>query len=84
MNMRWNQRYLLRSYIRASLWIVPFAAVALYWVVSRGTHGIEHRDLRRVVAGNHAGIPQGDVPGREAGPDRHPVIATPATPSSLP
>src|SRR3989442_4290957 len=34
-HMTWNRRYVLRSYIRASLWIVPFVAVLLYCVVSR-------------------------------------------------
>ena len=38
--MLWNRRYLIRSYIRSSLWLVPFTAVVLYWVVSRITHGI--------------------------------------------
>jgi len=38
--MRWNQRYVIRSYIRASLWVVPFAAVLFYLLASRFTHGI--------------------------------------------
>jgi uncharacterized membrane protein len=33
--MLWNQRYSLRSYVRSSLWIVPFAAVLLYIVAIR-------------------------------------------------
>jgi uncharacterized membrane protein len=28
------------SYIKSSLWLVPFVAVVLYWVISRITHGI--------------------------------------------
>ena len=39
--MRWNRRYMIKSYIRASLWLVPFVAVVLYWVASRITHGID-------------------------------------------
>lgn len=39
--MRWNQRYLLKSYISGSLWLVPFVAVVLYWLVGRLTEGIE-------------------------------------------
>jgi|AraplaMF_Col_mMF_1032025.scaffolds.fasta_scaffold00138_13 uncharacterized membrane protein len=33
--MLWNQWYSLRSYVRSSLWIVPFAAVLLYVVAIR-------------------------------------------------
>jgi uncharacterized membrane protein len=40
MRMQWNRQYLIKSYISASLWFVPFIAVLLYWVVSRITHGI--------------------------------------------
>ena len=36
----WNKWYSIKSYIRASLWFVPFVAVVLYWVVTRITHGI--------------------------------------------
>jgi uncharacterized membrane protein len=32
---------MIKSYIRASLWLVPFVAVVLYWVASRITHGID-------------------------------------------
>lgn len=35
--MTWNRRYGFKSYVRASLWLVPFFAVLLYWVVSRLT-----------------------------------------------
>jgi len=37
MNMRWNRKYLLKSYFRASLWLIPFISVLIYWVVSRIT-----------------------------------------------
>ena len=33
--MRWNRRYALKSYIRGSLWIVPFFAVVAYLVFAR-------------------------------------------------
>ena len=33
--MLWNQWYSLKSYVRASLWIVPFIAVLLYMVAIR-------------------------------------------------
>jgi uncharacterized membrane protein len=34
LTMRWNRKYALMSYIRGSLWITPFFALLLYWVVS--------------------------------------------------
>ena len=33
--MTWSRRYVLKSYIRASLWMVPFFAVLVYFMVSR-------------------------------------------------
>ena len=44
--MLWNRRYVIKSYIRASLWLVPFFAVVLYMVVNRITYGIEGWLLR--------------------------------------
>jgi uncharacterized membrane protein len=38
--MQWNHRYLIKSYITNSLWLVPFVAMVLYWVLSRISHGI--------------------------------------------
>jgi uncharacterized membrane protein len=38
--MTWSRRYIVMSYIRASLWLVPFFSVLLYWVLSRITHGV--------------------------------------------
>ena len=38
--MTWNRLYVLKSYIRASLWLVPFFAMLLYFVVSRTTDSI--------------------------------------------
>ncbi len=38
--MRWNWQYIIKSYIRSSLWLVPFFAVLAYMVVTRITHGI--------------------------------------------
>lgn len=44
--MRWNRRYVLKSYIRTSLWLMPFFAMLACWVVSRITHGIDGWLLR--------------------------------------
>ena len=44
--MLWNRWYSLKSYIRASLWLVPFFAVLLFWVTTRITHNIEDWLLR--------------------------------------
>ena len=44
--MTWNRRYVIKSYIRASLWLVPFFAVVLYMVVNRITYGIDGWLLR--------------------------------------
>jgi len=38
--MRWNRQYIIKSYIRSSLWLVPFFAVLAYLVVHRITYGI--------------------------------------------
>jgi uncharacterized membrane protein len=38
--MRWNRRYLIKSYIQASLWLMPFGALLAYWVISRISYGI--------------------------------------------
>jgi len=38
--MRWNRRYVIKSYIRASLWLVPFFSVLAYMVIHRITYGI--------------------------------------------
>lgn len=44
--MHWNRRYIIKSYIRASLWLVPFFAVVSYMMFSRITHGIDDWLLR--------------------------------------
>jgi uncharacterized membrane protein len=44
--MHWNRRYIIKSYTRASLWLVPFFSVILYIVVYRITYGIEGWLLR--------------------------------------
>ena len=31
--MRWNRRYLVKSYISGSLWLVPFVALVVFMVV---------------------------------------------------
>ena len=33
--MTWNRLYVLKSYIRGALWIVPFFAVVVFWVFGR-------------------------------------------------
>jgi uncharacterized membrane protein len=38
MKLPWNRRYAIVSYIQASLWLVPVAAVPVYWVVVRLLH----------------------------------------------
>jgi uncharacterized membrane protein len=38
--MLWNRKYIIRSYARSSLWLVPFFAVLAYLAVIRVTHGI--------------------------------------------
>lgn len=38
--MLWNRKYIIKSYIRSSLWLMPFFAVLAYMVVTRITHGI--------------------------------------------
>ena len=39
--MRWNQWYSIRSYVRSSLWIVPFIALLLYVVIIRVIYMID-------------------------------------------
>jgi uncharacterized membrane protein len=39
--MKWNQFYRLRSYLKSSLWIVPFIAIPLELVVTRSVHRID-------------------------------------------
>jgi uncharacterized membrane protein len=38
--MLWNRQYIIKSYIKSSLWLMPFFAVLVYMVVTRITHGI--------------------------------------------
>jgi len=39
--MRWNRRYMLKSYMSRSLWLVPFVALVNYLVVNRLTYAID-------------------------------------------
>ena len=41
--MTWNQWYALRSYLRVSLWIVPFVALLLEQVAFRTIYGLDAR-----------------------------------------
>src|SRR5512137_4873 len=38
--MLWNRQYIIKSYIRSSLWLAPFFAVVAYLVINRMTYGI--------------------------------------------
>ena len=38
--MKWNQRYIIKSYISASLWLMPFFALLAWWAVNRMTYGL--------------------------------------------
>jgi uncharacterized membrane protein len=38
--MHWNRQYIIKSYIRASLWFVPFLSLLAFWVISRITYGL--------------------------------------------
>ncbi|MHC1730311.1 MAG: DUF2254 domain-containing protein [Syntrophobacteraceae bacterium] len=38
--MHWNRRYLIKSYVKASLWLVPFFAVVLYVMAHRITYAL--------------------------------------------
>ena len=46
MQTPWNRLYIIKSYIRASLWLMPFFSVLAYVVVIRITHGIDAWLLR--------------------------------------
>ena len=39
--MNWSRSYGLRSYLRSSLWVVPFIAIPLELVVTRLSHGFD-------------------------------------------
>ena len=41
--MAWNRWYAFRSYLRGSLWIVPFIALLLEQVTFRGIHALDAR-----------------------------------------
>jgi len=47
--MTWSRRYVLKSYIRASLWMVPFFAVLVYFMVSRLGERIGMVNERKVL-----------------------------------
>ena len=61
--MNWNQLYGLRSYLKSSLWIVPFIAIPLNLVATRMLHRLDawlgwsssglHRARRTGVAPGH-------------------------------
>jgi len=41
MLMNWSQKYGLRSYLKSSLWLVPFIAIPIELVVTRLLHGLD-------------------------------------------
>jgi uncharacterized membrane protein len=41
MPMRWNQLYGLKSYLKSSLWVVPFIAIPIELVTTRLVHGLD-------------------------------------------
>jgi uncharacterized membrane protein len=41
--LRWNQRYLLKSYLKSSLWIVPLISIPLALVSARMLHRVDMR-----------------------------------------
>ncbi len=43
MRLRWNQRYLLKSYLRSSLWIVPLVSIPLALISARVLHRLDTR-----------------------------------------
>jgi uncharacterized membrane protein len=44
--MRWNRQYIIKNYIRTSLWVMPFISLLVFWVVTRITYGIGNWLLR--------------------------------------
>ena len=38
--MLWNRQYIIKSYIRSSLWLVPLFSVLAYWLISHVTGSI--------------------------------------------
>jgi len=43
MRLKWNQRYLLKSYLRSSLWIVPLISIPIALVCARMLHRLDMR-----------------------------------------
>src|SRR5689334_9506668 len=41
--LRWNQRYLLKSYLRSSLWVVPLISIPLALISARILHRLDMR-----------------------------------------
>jgi hypothetical protein len=49
--MTWNRRYIAKSYIKSSLWVVPFVSVLLFWIISRITKKLGMDVLMCVLVG---------------------------------
>jgi len=43
MRLKWNQRYLLKSHLRSSLWIVPLISIPIALVCARMLHRLDMR-----------------------------------------
>jgi uncharacterized membrane protein len=43
MRLKWNQRYLLKSYLRSSLWIVPLISIPIALVCAKALHRLDMR-----------------------------------------
>ena len=56
--MHWNRQYIIKSYIRASLWFVPFLSLLAFWVISRITYGIGGWLLQTLPPHRHAELRQ--------------------------
>jgi len=41
MQMKWNQLYGLKNYLKSSLWLVPFFAIPLALIAARTLHGLD-------------------------------------------
>lgn len=44
--MTWNRQYIIKSYIRSSLWLMPFFALVTWYIVNYMTYGIGEWLLR--------------------------------------
>src|SRR6201987_737642 len=57
MLIRWNQRYVLESYLKSSLWVVPFFAIPLALISVRGLERLDAWLGWRLLGFEAAGAP---------------------------